>query len=79
MSISKPFITKFEYTKVIGLRAEQLEKGITPRVEFSGKFDALKIAEKEFKENKLDYIIERKLPDGKIEAFHVRDLKKYYN
>lgn len=59
-------LTKFEITKIIGIRANQLCNGAPPQVNISDLDDAYKIAEREFEQKRIPFIIKRKYPDGKI-------------
>ena len=59
-------LTKFEKTRVIGYRAEQIALGAEPLVDIKDSLDPLFIAEQEFKENKIPLIIHRYYPNGDI-------------
>ena len=72
MSTQK-IMTKYEKVKIIGLRAEQLQRGAQPLVEFK-EFDARKIAAEELKQGKLPFMICRKMPDGKLEYIKLEDM-----
>jgi DNA-directed RNA polymerase subunit K/omega len=58
-------ITKFEKTRILGLRASQIANGAKPLVDISGLRDPLKIAEKEYYSGKIPISIIRTLPNGK--------------
>jgi DNA-directed RNA polymerase subunit K/omega len=70
-----PFLTLYEKTKVIGLRASQLAQGAVPFIkdveEFTNVYD---IAAAELEAKRLPYIIKRPLPDGKFEYWRLADL-----
>ena len=73
---TRPYITKFEKAKVIGVRAEQLAVGATANIQVPEYLtDVREIAEKEFYEKKIPFIIRRKLPDGTFEYFRLKDFK----
>ena len=73
---SRPYITKFEKAKIIGARAEQLADGLKANIRVPEYLtDVREIAEKEFYEKKIPYIIRRKLPDGTFEYFRLTDFK----
>ena len=59
-------ITKFEMTKLLGIRAEQLSKGAIPKVDTTGLVDPLKIAFKEIEEGVIPLKIKRTLPNGRV-------------
>lgn len=72
---TRNMMTKYEKVKMIGLRAEQLQRGATPYVEFDkNNFDPYLIAEKELVEKKIPMMVSRKLSDGTIEYWRVEDL-----
>jgi DNA-directed RNA polymerase I, II, and III subunit RPABC2 len=72
-----PILSKFELTKIIGLRVTQLNKGAEPFVKLQTKniLDNSLVAEKELKEKKLPFIIMRPLPNGRCEYWNVNDLE----
>jgi len=73
-NITKNILSKYEKTKLIGLRMEQLARNAEPYVKFDGEFDPSKIAEKELIERKLPFMISRKLPNGKVEYWRLDDM-----
>jgi DNA-directed RNA polymerase subunit K/omega len=73
---TRPYITKFEKAKIIGVRAEQLAVGAKANIEVPEYLtDVRKIAENEFYEKKIPFIIRRRLPDGTFEYFRLTDFK----
>ena len=72
-----PILSKYEKTKIIGLRVSQLNKGAEPYVALKTKLilDNSLVAEKELQEKKLPFIIMRPLPNGKCEYWNVNDLE----
>eukprot|EP00917_Polyrhabdina_sp_WS-2016_P004602 GHVP01010540.1.p1 GENE.GHVP01010540.1~~GHVP01010540.1.p1 ORF type:complete len:293 (-),score=64.14 GHVP01010540.1:140-997(-) len=74
IKITTKYITKYEKARVIGTRAVQLSKNAPPLVELNGETDALEIAEKEFNEKKIPFIIRRHLPGGEYEDWSLKDL-----
>ena len=71
-----PILTKYEKTKVLGLRAKQLNNGAKAFVKFSKNIiDGYLIALKELEEKKIPVIIRRPLPNGASEYWHLRDLE----
>jgi DNA-directed RNA polymerase I, II, and III subunit RPABC2 len=71
------YLTKFELTKVLGTRAEQLARGAPCLVDIGELQDPLLIAEKELREHKIPLKIRRTLPNGSIKDFAVSEM--YFN
>jgi DNA-directed RNA polymerase subunit K/omega len=68
-------LTKYERTTVIGTRAQQLANGAQPLVKVDKKdCDVTYIATKELMENKLPFIIKRKITENKVEYWRLSDL-----
>ena len=72
-----PFLTKYEMTRILGVRAQQIDNGAQPTIPLdnpeliSGYF----IAKQEFSQNKLPFIIKRSFPgNGGVEYWNVCDL-----
>jgi DNA-directed RNA polymerase subunit K/omega len=74
-----PFITKYEMTKVIGSRAQQIAAGGKPFIALEpNMIDSYLIALEEFKQQKIPFIIKRPLPNGKgCEYWKVKDLEVF--
>lgn len=72
-----PILSKYELTKIVGLRVTQLNKGAEPYVKVQTKniLDNSLVAEKELREKKLPFIIMRPLPNGRCEYWNVNDLE----
>lgn len=71
-----PILSKYEKTKILGLRVAQLNKGAKPYVELKHTtiLDNSLVAEKELKEKKLPFIIMRPLFNS-CEYWNVNDLE----
>lgn len=71
-----PILTKYEKTKILGLRAKQLNNGAVPYVKLnSNVIDGYLIALKELEEKKIPFIIRRPLPSGASEYWYLQDLE----
>ncbi len=71
-----PILSKYEKTKIIGIRVSQLNKGATPYINLKTKIlDNSLIAEKELIEKRLPFIIRRPIPNGQFEYWNVNDLE----
>lgn len=70
-----PFLTNFERTKIIGLRANQISKGSVPFVAVPKHItDVRDIARLELEQKRLPFIIKRPLPNGQFEYWRLADL-----
>lgn len=75
-----PILTKYEKTRILGLRISQLNRGAKPFIDLS-KYESQRfidnhiIAESELRQKKLPYIIMRPLPDGRREYWKLEDLE----
>lgn len=70
-----PFLTNFEKTKMIGLRANQLSKGAVPYIAVPKHItDVRDIARLELEQKRLPFIIKRPLPNGSFEYWKLSDL-----
>lgn len=68
-------LTKYEKVKIIGLRAEQLQCGAVPYVEFDkNNFSPIDIAMKELYSRTLPFMICRTLPNGDKEYWRLDDM-----
>ena len=73
---TKNILSKYERVKIIGIRAEQLQRGSPPFVQLTEneQFDARKIAYEELRQKKLPMMICRKLSDGTKEYWRLDDM-----
>ena len=74
--ISQPYLTKYEYAKIIGISAQQIESGREPLVDkipasFTNPID---IATYELEKKKTPFIIKRKMPNNKYEYWSIDQL-----
>lgn len=70
-----PFLTTFERTKIIGLRANQLSKGAVPLINVPKHItDVRDIARLELEQKRLPFIVKRPLPNGTFEYWRLTDL-----
>lgn len=71
-------LTKYEKTKVLGIRAEQISRGAPSTVDIGDLIDPIDIAKKEFAEYKIPLIIERNIPDRKPIKIKLYGNKDFY-
>jgi len=77
--ITLPYFTKYEYTALIGTRAQQIAEGAKPLVSLEGILTSSPrfvwdVAEKEVNEKKLPFIIHRRFPNGNSEYWSATEL-----
>jgi DNA-directed RNA polymerase subunit K/omega len=77
--ITLPYYSKYEYTCLLGTRAQQLAEGSRPLVSTDGLILSdpqfiWKLAKKEILEQKLPFIVHRRLPNGKSEYWSTMEL-----
>lgn len=74
--ITRNTMTKYEKTKVIGMRLEQLARGAPTLIDVDkhGCKSIRDVVMKELEEKKLPFVIVRNLPNGKQEHWRVCDL-----
>jgi DNA-directed RNA polymerase subunit K/omega len=71
-----PFITKYEKARIVGARAEQLDRGAIPMVKVDPEvINGRIIAEMELQQKKIPFILARPLPNGKVEYWRIEDLE----
>lgn len=71
-----PFVSRYEYARILGERAKQINSGAEPFIEVKDEIiDGYIIALEEFKQKKIPFIIQRPLPSGGCEYWRVRDLE----
>ena len=72
-----PFLSKYEKTKVLGMRIQQLTSGANSNLtkeELKDLKSNIEVAEKELKLKKIPLLISRRLPNNKREVWRVNDL-----
>ena len=77
--ITREFYTKYEYTALIGIRAQQIAEGAKPLVSLEGIVTSSprfvwEVAEKEIQEKKLPFIVHRQFPNGVSEYWSATEL-----
>ena len=74
--VTLPYMTKYEKTRLLCIRAQQLSNGAVPLISVSHekKNDIDYIVREELKQNKLPLIIRRYLPNGTFEDWKASEL-----
>ena len=76
MHTTLPFLTKYEKARLIGARAEQLDRGAIPMIKVDPEIiNGRIIAELELQQKKIPFILARPLPNGKVEYWRIQDLE----
>ena len=71
-----PILTKYEKTRILGLRVSQLNEGAPRYININETIiDNNIIAEKELRLKKLPFIVSRPLPNGEKEHWRLKDLE----
>ena len=71
-----PILTKYEKTRILGIRIKQLNNGAKPYIKVpENTIDNYIIAEIELKQNKLPFIIQRPIPNNTFEYWKLQDLE----
>ena len=71
-----PFLTKYEKARIIGTRAEQLDRGAMPYIPIESHImNGRTIALMEYEQKKVPFIVARPLPNRSIEYWRVEDLE----
>ena len=71
-----PILTKYEKARLIGSRAEQINRGAAPAIPVDENIiDGRVIAMMEFEKKAIPFIIARPLPSGAVEYWKLQDLE----
>ena len=69
-----PLLSKYERTRVIGVRASQIADGSAPFIDVGSRTDPFEIATLELENRAVPFIIKRPLPNGSAEYWKLNDL-----
>jgi DNA-directed RNA polymerase I, II, and III subunit RPABC2 len=77
--VTLPYYTKYEYTALVGVRAQELADGAKPLVSLNNFITSSprfvwEVAEREILEKKLPFIIHRRFPNGISEYWSTNEL-----
>jgi len=78
--VSKPFLNKYEKTRVLSTRSKQLSLGAKPlvKIDTNVRLPPFEVAQLELKHKMIPYIIRRKMPDGRFELWKISELEDIY-
>lgn len=72
-----PFLTKFEKARILGVRSKQINSGASVMIDVpENVIDGYTIANMEYEQKKIPFIIKRPLPDGTVEYWKFADLEQ---
>ena len=70
-----PYLTMYERTKILSLRASQLAHGFPPFIDVHEKIkDVYVIATAELEARRIPLVLKRQKPDGGYEYFRLSDM-----
>ena len=73
--LTRPFLNKYERSKVISIRAQQISQNAIPLIEINKRMTSEEIAEKEFELGRLPFLIKRIYPNGeKCEIWKLEEM-----
>jgi DNA-directed RNA polymerase I, II, and III subunit RPABC2 len=78
--ITQPYFTKYEYTALVAVRAQQISDGAKPLISLDGlktsdPMFVWNVAKQEIAERKLPFIIRRALPNNTAEFWSAQELE----
>lgn len=75
---TEPILTKYEYTKILGIRTQQIAMGAEPLIEVTKDLNTVQlIAEEEIRQRKTPIMLKRKIGIDKFEYWKLEDLSIY--
>jgi DNA-directed RNA polymerase I, II, and III subunit RPABC2 len=73
---SRPILSKYEATTIVGMRAQQIAKGSSPFID-TDEMDPIEIATKELRAKLIPVIVRRIMPDNESEYWRLSELTYY--
>ena len=74
---TKPLLDKFEYTKLLGIRAQMIANGSPALVDTTNLTDIIDIVKKEYIECKIPLFVKRTISNGESEYWRIEDFSNY--
>jgi DNA-directed RNA polymerase I, II, and III subunit RPABC2 len=73
--ITKNILTKYEKTRILGIRAQMIASGSLPSIKLPKHriINAFDIAKLELKEKKIPLLVRRQLPSGQYEDWKIKE------
>lgn len=78
--ITREYFTRYEYTALFAMRAEQIAQGAKPLVNLDGlktsdPMFVWNVAKREIEQHKLPFLIRRRMPNGVSEYWSAQELE----
>ncbi len=78
--ITRGYFTKYEYTALIAMRAQQIAEGAKPVVSLDGlktsdPMFVWNVAKREVEQRKLPFLVRRQMPDGASEFWSAQEME----
>jgi DNA-directed RNA polymerase I, II, and III subunit RPABC2 len=72
-----PYITKFERARILGVRTKQINNGASVMIDVPEHvIDGYTIAQMEYEQKKIPFIVKRPLPNGAVEYWKFADMEQ---
>lgn len=71
---TRPYLTKYERARILGIRARQIDLGCPIYIEPGNLKESYDIAEKELEERKMPFVVRRFMPNGNYEDWEISEL-----
>jgi DNA-directed RNA polymerases I, II, and III subunit RPABC2 len=77
---TQPFFTKYEYTALLAMRAQQVAEGAKPLVSLEGlktsdPMFVWNVAKRELEQRKLPFLVRRQMPNGTSEFWSAQEME----
>ena len=78
--VTRPYYTKYEFTALVAMRAQQIAEGAKPLVCLEGlktsdPMFVWNVARREVEQQKLPFLIRRQMPDGTSEFWSAQEME----
>lgn len=77
---TREYFTKYEYTALLAMRAEQIAQGAKPLVSLDGlktsdPMFVWNVAKREIEQRKLPFLVRRQMPNGSAEFWSAQEME----
>ena len=75
-NITSNKMTKYEYTKILGMRAQQITMGSNPLITITPDMkNAVEVAEEELRQRKTPFFVAREINKNHIDLWRIEDME----